>query len=58
MVYNSLAAKSPSHKKMNIEHRILDVRRSMFDVQSVYWSGQAEFHQSTAVGLKSGWPDT
>ncbi len=26
----------------------------MFDVQSVYCSGQAEFHTSAASGLKSG----
>jgi hypothetical protein len=26
----------------------------MFDVQSVHYSGQAEFHTSTASGLKNG----
>jgi hypothetical protein len=32
----------------------INIRRSMFDVPFVYCSGQAEFHMSTAAGLKIG----
>jgi len=34
-----------------------DVGCSMFDVQSVHYSGQSELHTSAAAGLKSGQPN-
>jgi hypothetical protein len=38
-------------------HQAFLQKKLMFDVQSVRWSGQAEFHISAASGLKNGQSD-
>jgi len=38
-------------KAQRQQYWTFDVGRSMFDVQSVYCSNQAQFHTSTAAGL-------
>jgi hypothetical protein len=47
---DSLALKS-------IKRSVINIQRSMLDVQSVHCSGQAEFHTSPAAGQENGRPD-